>query len=76
MDSCKCVTYGDGDGIEFSPLVSIEVAGHEMTHGVTAATAGLIYRDESGGLNEAMSDIFGTMIEFYASTHGATKTPN
>lgn len=75
-DSCKCVTYGDGDGILFSPLVSIEIAGHEMTHGVTAATADLIYRDESGGLNEAMSDIFGTMIEYYASTHGAVKDPN
>jgi len=75
-DSCKCMTYGDGDGILFLPLVSIDVAGHEMTHGITAAMAGLIYTKQSGGLNEAMSDIFGTMIEFYASTHGATKNPN
>jgi Zn-dependent metalloprotease len=75
-DTCKCMTYGDGDGISFSPLVSLDVAGHEMTHGVTSAVSGLIYTKQSGGLNEALSDIFGTMVEFYASTHGATKTPN
>jgi len=75
-DGCKCMTYGDGDGSFFSPLTSLDVAGHEMTHGVTSATADLIYSGESGGLNEAMSDIFGTMVEFYAAAHGATKTPN
>ena len=75
-DSCKCMTYGDGDGVLFSPLVSLDVAGHEMTHGVTSAVAGLVYTKQSGGLNEAMSDIFGTMVEFYASAHGAAKTPN
>jgi Zn-dependent metalloprotease len=47
-----------------------------MTHGVTSATAGLIYSGESGGLNEAISDIFATAVEFYASTHGATTTPD
>ena len=75
-DSCKCMTYGDGDGSTFTPLVSLDVAGHEMTHGVTSSTADLIYDDQSGGLNEAMSDIFGTMVEFYAASQGATKTPN
>ncbi len=75
-DSCKCMTYGDGDGISFRPLVSLDVAGHEMTHGVTSATAGLVYTKQSGGLNEAMSDIFGTMVEFYASAHGANTTPD
>jgi zinc metalloprotease ZmpA len=76
-DSCKCMTYGDGDGSVLSPLVSIDVAGHEMTHGVTSATADLTYSGESGGLNEGMSDIFGTMVEFYAaSIAGSTKTPN
>ncbi|WP_033260503.1 M4 family metallopeptidase, partial [Kitasatospora setae] len=39
----------------------------EMSHGVTAATANLTYSGESGGLNEATSDIFGTMVEFYAN---------
>lgn len=66
-DSCFCMTYGDGDGTTFRPLVSLDVAGHEMTHGVTSRTARLIYSGESGGLNEATSDIFGTMVEFYAA---------
>jgi Zn-dependent metalloprotease len=66
-DSCFCMTYGDGDGSTYLPLVALDVAGHEMTHGVTANSAGLIYSGESGGLNEATSDIFGTMVEFYAA---------
>ncbi|HEY8209632.1 MAG TPA: M4 family metallopeptidase, partial [Myxococcaceae bacterium] len=49
------------------PLTSIDVAGHEMSHGVTSNTAGLIYSGESGGLNEATSDIMGTNIEFYTA---------
>ncbi|WP_183095155.1 M4 family metallopeptidase [Nocardioides stalactiti] len=61
------MTYGDGDGVEFGPLVSLDVAGHEMSHGVTENTANLTYSGESGGLNEATSDIFGTMVEFYAA---------
>ncbi|MFF1562172.1 M4 family metallopeptidase [Streptomyces sp. NPDC058293] len=65
-DSCFCMTYGDGSG-NLKPLTSLDVAGHEMTHGVTAATAGLNYSGESGGLNEATSDIFGTSVEFYAN---------
>jgi Zn-dependent metalloprotease len=61
------MTYGDGDGTSYGPLVSLDVAGHEMSHGVTENTAGLTYSGESGGLNEATSDIFGTMVEFYAA---------
>ncbi len=61
------MTYGDGNGTEFGPLVSLDVAGHEMSHGVTENTANLTYSGESGGLNEATSDIFGTMVEFYAA---------
>ncbi|MFF7150681.1 M4 family metallopeptidase [Streptomyces griseoaurantiacus] len=64
-DSCFCMTYGDGSGNNH-PLTALDVAGHEMSHGVTAATAGLNYSGESGGLNEATSDIFGTGVEFYA----------
>lgn len=77
-DACQCMTYGDGDGVVLGPLVSLDIAGHEMTHGITAATAGLIYQGESGGLNEAMSDIFGAMVEYYASEADATttKAPN
>jgi len=61
------MTYGDGDGVNYGPLTSLDVAGHEMSHGVTENTAGLTYSGESGGLNEATSDIFGTMVEFYAA---------
>ncbi|MFI9818931.1 M4 family metallopeptidase [Streptomyces sp. NPDC052013] len=66
-DSCFCMTYGDGDGTQMGPLVSLDVAGHEMTHGVTSKTAALTYSGESGGLNEATSDIFGTLVEFHAA---------
>ena len=69
-DSCFCMRYGDGDGVSYGPLVSLDVAGHEMTHGVTSATAGLAYRRESGGLNESTSDVMGTMVEFTANTSG------
>jgi len=65
-DSCFCMTYGDGDGTQLGPLVSLDVAGHEMSHGVTSKTAGLTYSGESGGLNEATSDVFGTLVEFHA----------
>ncbi|MFI9330367.1 M4 family metallopeptidase [Kitasatospora sp. NPDC052868] len=67
QDACFCMTYGDGDGTTFGPLVSLDVAGHEMSHGVTSRTAKLTYSGESGGLNEATSDIFGTLVEFYAA---------
>jgi len=66
-DSCFCMTYGDGDGRSFSSLVSLDVAGHEMTHGITSRSAKLVYSGESGGLNESTSDIFGTMVEYYAA---------
>ncbi|MEU9481435.1 M4 family metallopeptidase [Streptomyces sp. NPDC048191] len=65
-DSCFCMTYGDGSG-NADPLTSLDVAGHEMSHGVTANTAGLDYSGESGGLNEATSDIMGTGVEFFAN---------
>ena len=66
-DSCFCMTFGDGDGTNYYPLVNIDVAGHEMSHGVTSRSANLTYSGESGGLNEASSDIMGTMVEFYAN---------
>lgn len=66
-DTCFCMTYGDGDGTTYLPLVALDVAGHEMTHGVTSRSANLTYSGESGGLNEATSDIMGTMVEYYAN---------
>ena len=63
-DSCFCMTFGDGS--RFKSMEAIDVMGHEMSHGVCAATAGLIYSGESGGLNESNSDINGTMVKFYS----------
>ncbi len=62
------MTYGDGAG-NVNPLVALDVVGHEMSHGITenVVPGGLIYMGESGGLNEATSDIFGNMLEFYAA---------
>ena len=70
-DSCFCMSYGDGDG-SYWPLVALDIAGHEMSHGVTSRTAALITSGESGGLNESTSDIFGTMVEFYANLPAET----
>ncbi|MET7900953.1 M4 family metallopeptidase [Streptomyces sp. NPDC005355] len=69
QDACFCMTYGDGSG-NAKPLTSLDVAAHEMTHGVTAATANLSYSGESGGLNEGTSDIFAAAVEFYAGNAG------
>jgi thermolysin len=60
------MTYGDGDGTQFTPLVTLDICGHEMTHGVTERTANLTYSGESGALNESMSDVFGAMVELRA----------
>jgi Zn-dependent metalloprotease len=62
----NAMTYGDGDGTQFTPLVTLDIAGHEMTHGVTERTANLTYSNESGALNESMSDVFGSMVESYS----------
>ncbi|ABZ78028.1 peptidase M4 thermolysin [Shewanella halifaxensis HAW-EB4] len=58
------MTYGDGDGVTFAPLSQdADVVAHELTHGVTERSSGLIYQNESGALNEAWSDIFGAMVD-------------
>jgi gliding motility-associated-like protein len=58
------MTYGDGN--KFKPLTALDVCGHEIAHAVTTNTAGLIYRYESGALNESFSDIFGNTVEAWA----------
>lgn len=58
------MAYGDGDGEVFSPLGgAFDVVAHEFTHGITTFESNLIYSNESGALNEAMSDIFGAAAE-------------
>ena len=56
--------YGNGEK-QFYPLVSADVVGHELTHGLISNTADLEYDGESGALNEAFADIFGTAYEFW-----------
>lgn len=57
------MTYGDGNGSTFTPLTAIDVAAHEIGHGLCTFTAGLVYQNESGALNESFSDIWGTTVE-------------
>jgi Zn-dependent metalloprotease len=74
VDDCHCMIYGDGDGQTFTkPLVQLDVTGHELTHGVVSATAGLETQvdprtgaqiGEPGSLNESLADIFGSTDEF------------
>ncbi|WP_328884958.1 M4 family metallopeptidase [Streptomyces sp. NBC_00316] len=66
-DACFCMNYGDGED-NARPLTALDIAGHEMTHGITSATADLLYSGESGGLNEATSDIMGTAVEFFTNS--------
>jgi len=74
-DTCKCMFIGDGSS--FNSLGAIDVVGHEMGHGVTAATSDLLYFAESGGLNESSSDIQGEVVEAYARAGGSGDTiPN
>lgn len=56
--------FGDGDGKEFSNLTgSLEVISHELTHGVTDHTSEFEYHNQSGALNESMSDVFGSLVK-------------
>ncbi|CAJ3897887.1 thermolysin metallopeptidase [Burkholderia pseudomallei] len=67
--SSRVMVYGDGEpGTRLpKPVVSVDVAGHEMSHGVTEATSNLYYSGDAGGLNESTSDIFGTLVKYYAN---------
>ena len=59
----KLMCYGNGN-LMFKPLAGgMDVAGHEMTHGVVQNTANLEYQGESGAINESMADIFGSMMD-------------
>ncbi|MCP9213180.1 M4 family metallopeptidase [Streptomyces sp. NEAU-Y11] len=84
MPRCHCMAYGDGDGKTFrQPLVALDVTGHELTHGVVEATAGLEptrvdaedhQYGEPGSLNESLADIFGSGMEF--ATNNKANPPN
>jgi Zn-dependent metalloprotease len=58
------MVFGDGDGVLFTDFTgSLDVIAHELTHGVTEHTAGLEYHNQSGALNESMSDVFGSVVK-------------
>jgi len=66
------MVFGDGDGQVFGRFTSsYTVVGHELTHGVTQYTAGLVYKDQPGALNESISDVFGSLVEQYAKKQTA-----
>ena len=69
------MSYGDG-GTYFTPLTSLDVAAHELGHGVTQYSANLVYQGESGGLNEGFSDIWGAAVEFAVKGNGNDTNPN
>jgi Zn-dependent metalloprotease len=61
------MTFGDGNA-NYSPLTSLDITGHEISHGLTERTSNLDYSNESGALNESFSDIFGQCVEWYADS--------
>ncbi len=69
------MVFGDGDGSIFVGFTkSLDVIGHELTHGVSAEEAkGLEYHDQPGALNESISDVFGSMVKQYALGQDATQ---
>ncbi|MBH0780686.1 M4 family metallopeptidase [Nocardia bovistercoris] len=68
------MVFGDGDGIIFSDLTGAQdVITHELTHGVTETTAGLVYHKQSGALNESISDVFGSLVKQFSRDETAAE---
>jgi len=66
------MVFGDGDGTLFNRLtIAIDIMGHELTHGVTEKEAQLIYQDQSGALNESVSDVYGSLVKQYRNGNQA-----
>jgi Zn-dependent metalloprotease len=68
------MVFGDGDGEVFERFTrSLSVIGHELAHGVTQHSAGLVYRNQAGAINESMSDVFGALVEQYVKNQCAAE---
>ena len=68
------MAYGDGDGVIFVRFTrSLDVVGHELTHGVVSHTSNLEYRNESGALNEHFADVFGSLVKQWKRKQTAAK---
>ncbi len=61
------MSYGAGDGRMYGPIVALDISGHEISHAVIDHSADLLYSRESGALNESFADIFGEMVEYFAT---------
>jgi Zn-dependent metalloprotease len=70
----QSMVFGDGDGKIFTDFTkSLDVIGHELTHGVTENTAGLEYHNQSGALNESISDVFGSLVKQWTLKQSAAE---
>ncbi|MFQ5349508.1 MAG: M4 family metallopeptidase [Thermoanaerobaculia bacterium] len=68
------MAYGDGDGLIFRPFTGDRsVIGHELSHGVVQFSGGLVYRDQSGTLNESFADVFGVLSVQYKKGQSASE---
>jgi len=68
------MVFGDGDGVIFNDFtLPLDVIGHELTHGVTGSEANLLYKNQSGALNESISDVFGVLVKQYSLKQTADK---
>ncbi|MBT2595834.1 M4 family metallopeptidase [Arthrobacter sp. ISL-72] len=68
------MVFGDGDGEIFQRFTrSLSVIGHELAHGVTQHSAGLVYRNQAGAINESLSDVFGALVEQYVTRQAAAE---
>ena len=68
------MAYGDGDGVVFIRFTkSLDVVGHELTHGVVSNTCNLDYLNESGALNEHFADVFGSLVKQWKKKQTAAK---
>ncbi len=67
------MVYGDGDGMLFNRMTILSIIGHELSHGVVQFSGGLIYRDQSGALNESFADVFGSLTEQYKKKQSITE---
>ena len=68
------MAYGDGDGQVFGRFTqAVDVVAHELTHGVQAFTSNLVYRGESGALNEHFADVFGVLVRQWQAQRGGSE---
>jgi Zn-dependent metalloprotease len=68
------MVFGDGDGVLLNRFtIAVDVMGHELTHGVTEKEAQLIYRNQSGALNESISDVFGSLVKQFRNGRQAAE---